>query len=123
MSGTRGRLVILGGDGIGPEVMHETRRVIDWFASERGVAFDVAEAPFGLAAYARFGTLMPDDTMAAIMAADAILFGGARRPRLRGDPAGRGQGRRAPALASDARRLRQSAAALRHSGACRRLVA
>jgi 3-isopropylmalate dehydrogenase len=75
MSGTRGRLVILDGDGIGPEVMHETRRVIDWFASERGVAFDVAEAPFGLAAYARFGTLMPDDTMAAIMAADAILFG------------------------------------------------
>jgi 3-isopropylmalate dehydrogenase len=75
MSNTRGRLVILGGDGIGPEVMRETRRVIDWFAAERGIVFDLAEAPFGLDAYARFGTLLPESTMTAIMAADAILFG------------------------------------------------
>ena len=74
MTDRLGRLVILGGDGVGPEVMRETRRIIEWFA-ERGIVFDVAEAPFGLDAYARFGTLMPADTMTAIMAADAVLFG------------------------------------------------
>ena len=33
-------LLILPGDGIGPEVMAEVRRVIDWFAANRGIGFD-----------------------------------------------------------------------------------
>jgi 3-isopropylmalate dehydrogenase len=75
VSNSRGRLAILGGDGIGPEVMRETRRVLDWFACERGIVFDLREAPFGLDAYRRHGKLLPDATMTEIMAADAVLFG------------------------------------------------
>ena len=35
------KLLILPGDGIGPEVMHEVRRVIDWMDRRRAVTFDL----------------------------------------------------------------------------------
>ena len=37
------KLLILPGDGIGPEVMREVRRVIDWMDRRRMVSFDVSE--------------------------------------------------------------------------------
>ena len=39
----KNKLLILPGDGIGPEVMAETRRIVDWFSHQRGIAFDIAE--------------------------------------------------------------------------------
>ena len=47
---------ILGGDGIGPEVMAEVRRVIDWYGAKRGLVFDVSEDLVGGAAYDAHGT-------------------------------------------------------------------
>ena len=44
-------LLILPGDGIGPEVMVEVRKIIDWFGSNRGLDFDVTEDLVGGAAY------------------------------------------------------------------------
>ena len=75
MTNTRGRLVILGGDGIGPEVTAQARRILDWLAAERGLVLDVRDAPFGLEAYRCTGKLLPQATMDEILAADAILFG------------------------------------------------
>ncbi len=37
-------LLILPGDGIGPEIMAQVRRVIDWLGSRRAVVFDVASS-------------------------------------------------------------------------------
>ena len=36
-------LLILPGDGIGPEVMTEVRKIIDWYGANRGLQFDVSE--------------------------------------------------------------------------------
>ncbi len=44
------RILALGGDGIGPEVMAEVRRVIDWFGANKGLVFDVSEDLVGGAA-------------------------------------------------------------------------
>ena len=44
-------LLILAGDGIGPEVMNEVKRIIDWFGAKRDLAFDVSEDLVGGAAY------------------------------------------------------------------------
>ncbi|MFT6076708.1 MAG: 3-isopropylmalate dehydrogenase, partial [Yoonia sp.] len=44
-------LLILAGDGIGPEVMNEVKRVIDWFGDKRDLKFDVSEDLVGGAAY------------------------------------------------------------------------
>ena len=54
-------LLILPGDGIGPEVMREVRHVIDWMDKRRAVTFDVSEGKVGGAAIDASGTpLSPD---------------------------------------------------------------
>src|SRR4051794_1870738 len=68
-------LLILPGDGIGPEVMAEVRRVVDWFARRRAVGFDLAEGLVGGAAIDAQGVPLTDETMARAMAADAVLLG------------------------------------------------
>ncbi|MGH6929528.1 MAG: isocitrate/isopropylmalate family dehydrogenase, partial [Dongiaceae bacterium] len=49
------KLLILAGDGIGPEVMRQVTRVIDWFARKRAVAFDVQEGLAGGCAIDKHG--------------------------------------------------------------------
>ncbi|MCF6444482.1 3-isopropylmalate dehydrogenase [Nereida sp. MMG025] len=73
-------LLILAGDGIGPEVMAQVERVIAWFGDKRGLAFDVENDLVGGAAYDKHGTPLHDDTMAKAMAADAVLLGAVGGP-------------------------------------------
>ena len=48
-------LLILPGDGIGPEVMAEVRKVISWLSTERSISFEVSEDLVGGAAYDTHG--------------------------------------------------------------------
>ncbi|NBB97501.1 MAG: 3-isopropylmalate dehydrogenase [Alphaproteobacteria bacterium] len=74
-------LLILPGDGIGPEVMTEVRKIIDWMGAKRGLAFDVSEDLVGGAAYDAHGTPLHDDTMAKAQAVDAVLLGAVGGPK------------------------------------------
>jgi len=74
-------LLILAGDGIGPEVMAEVRKVIDWYGTARGLAFDVSEDLVGGAAYDAHGTPLTDETMAKAQAVDAVLLGAVGGPK------------------------------------------
>jgi len=74
-------LLILPGDGIGPEVMAEVRRIIDWFGAKRGIAFDVEEDLVGGAAWDAHGTPLTDATMARAQAVDAVLLGAVGGPK------------------------------------------
>ncbi len=74
-------LLILAGDGIGPEVMRQVRRVIDWFGKRRAVAFDVAEGLVGGGSIDKYGVPLTDETMAEAMAADAVLLGAVGGPK------------------------------------------
>ncbi|MEL7214686.1 MAG: 3-isopropylmalate dehydrogenase, partial [Pseudomonadota bacterium] len=74
-------LMILPGDGIGPEVMAEVRRVIDWFGANKGLAFDVEEGLVGGASYDVHGTPLTDETMARAQAVDAVLLGAVGGPK------------------------------------------
>ena len=73
-------LLILPGDGIGPEVMTEVRKVIDWFADARGIAFSVSEGLVGGASYDAHGTPLTDETMQAAQDVDAVLLGAVGGP-------------------------------------------
>src|SRR4051812_27312883 len=77
-------LLVLPGDGIGPEVMREVRRVIDWMDRRRMVSFDLSEDLVGGAAIDARGTPISDDTMQAAKDADAILFGSVGGPKWEG---------------------------------------
>ncbi len=78
---SRPSLLILPGDGIGPEVMVEVRKVIDWFANNRKLGFDVTEDLVGGAAYDKHGTPLTDETMAKAQEVDAVLLGAVGGPK------------------------------------------
>ena len=74
-------LLILAGDGIGPEVMDEVKKVIAWFGDRRDMPFDVTEDLVGGAAYDLHGTPLTDDTMDKAQAVDAVLLGAVGGPK------------------------------------------
>jgi 3-isopropylmalate dehydrogenase len=74
-------LLILPGDGIGPEVMGQVRRIIDWYGANRDLKFDVSEDLVGGAAYDAHGTPLHDDTMAKAQEVDAVLLGAVGGPK------------------------------------------
>ena len=74
-------LLILPGDGIGPEVMAEVRKVITWYGAKRDMPFDVSEDLVGGAAYDAHGTPLTDETMAKAQEVDAVLLGAVGGPK------------------------------------------
>ena len=74
-------LLILPGDGIGPECMGQVRRVIDWMGEKRAVRFDVEEDLVGGAAIDAHGTPLTDATMDKALSADAVLLGAVGGPK------------------------------------------
>ena len=74
-------ILILPGDGIGPEVMAEVRKVIGWMADNRGIDFDVSEDLVGGAAYDAHGTPLTDATMARAQEVDCVLLGAVGGPQ------------------------------------------
>ena len=73
-------LLILPGDGIGPEVMTEVRKVIDWFDANTDMDFQVEEGLVGGASYDKHGTPLTDEVMARAQAVDAVLLGAVGGP-------------------------------------------
>jgi 3-isopropylmalate dehydrogenase len=68
-------ILLLPGDGIGPEVVGEAAKVIEFFNGHRGVRFRTSTALIGGAAFDAVGTPLPDETVAAAKKADAVLLG------------------------------------------------
>ncbi|MEX0760769.1 MAG: isocitrate/isopropylmalate family dehydrogenase, partial [Tistlia sp.] len=73
-------LLVLPGDGIGPEVMGQVRRVVDWMDKRRAVTFDLAEDLVGGAAIDAHGIPVTDATVEKAMNVDAVLLGAVGGP-------------------------------------------
>jgi 3-isopropylmalate dehydrogenase len=80
------KILLTPGDGIGPEVIEETRRVLGWFAQNRNLAFSTEDAAIGGIAYETLGTPAPDATVEKALAANAVLFGAVGGPKWDGLP-------------------------------------
>ena len=80
------KILVLPGDGIGPEIMAEARRVLDWFAEKRGLAMELTEDLVGGAAFDKHGVPLAADTLAAAHEADAVLHGSVGGPKWAGVP-------------------------------------
>ncbi|HEY2592207.1 MAG TPA: 3-isopropylmalate dehydrogenase [Steroidobacteraceae bacterium] len=82
MSGeTSARIAVLGGDGIGPEVVAEGLRCLDAIASGFGHRFELEQLPFGGAAIDACGDPLPARTLDACLTADAVLLGAIGGPK------------------------------------------
>jgi 3-isopropylmalate dehydrogenase len=75
-------LLLLPGDGIGPEVTREARRVAEAIAPE----LTIEEAPFGGISFDQLGSPLTDDTLAAAKAARAVLMGAVGGPKWKDAP-------------------------------------
>jgi 3-isopropylmalate dehydrogenase len=74
-------LLILAGDGIGPEVMAEVKKIIAWYGDKRALRFEISDDLVGGCAYDAHGTPLTDETMAKAQAADAVLLGAVGGPK------------------------------------------
>ena len=68
-------ILVLPGDGIGPEITAATMRVVERANAAFGLGLAFAYAEIGLAALERTGTTLPEPVMAAARAADGIILG------------------------------------------------
>ncbi|MBV1838221.1 3-isopropylmalate dehydrogenase [Acetobacter estunensis] len=75
------KLLILPGDGIGPEVMREVARVTAWLGRKRGITFEVSEDLVGGASLAEYGVPLRDEVIEKAREADAVLFGSVGDPK------------------------------------------
>jgi 3-isopropylmalate dehydrogenase len=75
------KLLLLAGDGIGPEVMEEVKRVIAWLEKAGLASFAIEEGLVGGAAYDAHGVSISEADMALAKAADAVIFGAVGGPK------------------------------------------
>src|SRR5580658_6902439 len=75
------KVLVLPGDGIGPEIMREVMRVMEFFDKRRIASFEVSEGLVGGSAYDADGAPLTDATLAQALASDAVLFGSVGGPK------------------------------------------
>src|SRR5690348_304411 len=74
-------LLLLPGDGIGPEVMAEVKKIIAWLNAHGMGTFETEEGLVGGACYDAHGVAVADETIAKAKAADAVIFGSVGGPK------------------------------------------
>lgn len=77
----KANLVLLPGDGIGPEIVSATAEVLQTLAALYDLDFDAKEYAIGGIALDKFGVPLPDETLQACQKADAILLGAVGGPK------------------------------------------
>ena len=78
------RLLLLPGDGIGPEVIGEVKRVAAWMAANAGLELQIEERPFGGASYELSGEPLTAETRDLALASQAVLMGAVGGPKWDG---------------------------------------
>src|SRR5688572_19265271 len=75
------KLLLLAGDGIGPEVMAEVKKLIGWMNARKLATFETDEDLVGGCCYDAHKVSITDATMAKAHAADAVIFGAVGGPK------------------------------------------
>jgi 3-isopropylmalate dehydrogenase len=75
------KVLVLAGDGIGPEIMRQVLRVIEFFDRRHIAGFEVSEGLVGGAAYDACGSPLSDETLVQALTSDAVLFGAVGGPK------------------------------------------
>lgn len=77
-------LLLLPGDGIGPEIMAEVEKLIGWINDQGDIKINITRDDIGGAAYDRYGQPLADETLDKARASDAILMGSVGGPKWDG---------------------------------------
>src|SRR5215510_7242405 len=82
----RKNIVVIEGDGIGPEVTRQSLKVLNAVADKFNHEFEYKYCLMGAIAIDRTGSPLPDETIEACLNSDAILFGAIGHPKYDNDP-------------------------------------
>ena len=80
------KIGVLPGDGIGPEIVEQAKKVMDAIASKYNHTFEYTYAPVGATAIDETGDPYPEATHEVCMHSDAVLFGAIGDPKYDNDP-------------------------------------
>lgn len=75
------KILLIEGDGIGPEVVSQTKKIIDFFNQNTDKKFETENALLGGCAYDAVGTPFPQDTLKLARESDAVLLGAVGGPK------------------------------------------
>jgi 3-isopropylmalate dehydrogenase len=75
------RILLLGGDGVGPEVLNEARSLLESIAEPAGVRFEFREAFIGGAAIEAHGVPLREEDVEAALESDSVLLGAVGGPK------------------------------------------
>lgn len=76
-------IALIPGDGIGPEVIQEGKRIVDFACQTGGIDIKWNEYPFGAEYYQKKNTLLPDTALSEMKDMDAIYFGAIGDPAIK----------------------------------------
>jgi 3-isopropylmalate dehydrogenase len=79
-------IVVIEGDGIGPEVTRQSIKILNAVAEKFGHEFNYTYCLMGADAIDKTGNPLPDETIEAALNSDAILFGAIGHPKYDNDP-------------------------------------
>ena len=75
------KILLLPGDGIGPEVIAEVRKIIEWLNGNRSLDFEIDEDLVGGAAYDKHGTPITDEVFYKALESQAVVLGAVGGPK------------------------------------------
>ena len=75
------KILLLPGDGVGPEVIAEVKKVIQWFNSKKSLDFEVEEDLAGGASYDKHGTPITDEVFYKALESKAVILGAVGGPK------------------------------------------
>ena len=81
MPSNQRKILLLPGDGIGPEVVGETKKVIDWFNKKKSLDFKIDQGLIGGAAIDEHGIPITDEVFFKALESDAVIFGACGGPK------------------------------------------
>ena len=75
------KLLLLPGDGIGPEVVGEVRKIIDWFNKKKSLDFKIEEGLIGGASYEKHKKSITDEVFYKALESEAVILGAVGGPK------------------------------------------
>ena len=75
------KLLLLPGDGIGPEVMREVKKIIEWFNKNKSLDFKIEEDLVGGASYDKHNTPITDEVFYKALESEAVILGAVGGPK------------------------------------------
>ncbi len=75
------KFLLLPGDGIGPEVIGEVKKIINWFNKNKSLDFEMDEELVGGASYEKHGTPITDEVFYKALESEAVILGAVGGPK------------------------------------------